>query len=255
MFTRNFEEGDILKPGKENPMIFQAGAELSGDLLKVIRHLKETDRGALKVIDENREFLGELDKLLKHNHEYFRHSMEIVSLFSMIREELEKKMDITNHEAVVISSAALLHDIGKIKISNEILEKNGKLGIAEEEEIRKHVQYGYEIVKDQNPEAACVLAYHHMFKKEKPYFYEEDGMFCKDSRGKYIKMGKILAIIDVFHALLYNRDYKKEIPLEQCAAEINKELELSEEDKEVVNLLVEAESRRRGKVRSIKTAE
>lgn len=60
--------------------------------------------------------------------------------------------------------AGLLHDIGKTKISPYILNKPGKLTDEEFEEMKKHSEYGYNIVKEMEdiPEevAAAILTHH-----------------------------------------------------------------------------------------------
>lgn len=225
-------------------MIFQEGVKISAELANYIEGLKKNNRAVLAVIDENSEFLGELDQLLQHNHQYFQHSIEMVAMVCGIREELKEKMGLLDHELTVLSSATLLHDVGKIKIVNEILNKNGELERAEEEEVRKHVQYSYEITHAKNPEAACVLAYHHDFKKKNPYFYEIADAACRENVETYKKLGKILAIVDVLHAFSHKRDYRAEIAPDQYTAKINDELELSAKNNEIVDLLIETERQR-----------
>ena len=58
---------------------------------------------------------------------------------------------------------AMLHDIGKTKIANTILNKPGELTEEEYEEMKRHTNYGYEILKEITymPELALAAMYHH----------------------------------------------------------------------------------------------
>ncbi|KUO76536.1 MAG: hypothetical protein APF77_05245 [Clostridia bacterium BRH_c25] len=101
--------------------------------------------------------------------------------------------------------AGLLHDIGKVKIPIEILNKKSHLSDEEFEEIKKHTIYGYNLVKEakQFPEEVCraVLSHHERIDKSGYPF----AIGCE----KLDIFSKILAVADVYDAMTSDRVYKK----------------------------------------------
>ncbi|MCP1159488.1 HD-GYP domain-containing protein [Bacillus infantis] len=106
---------------------------------------------------------------------------------------------------------SILHDIGKIKIPDEILSKPGKLTLSEYEEMKLHSVYGYEMVRDLDavsPKAALIVLQHHE---------REDGRgYPLGLKGREIEhLAKITAIADVFHAMSSARIYHEALPFYQ----------------------------------------
>ncbi len=106
--------------------------------------------------------------------------------------------------------AGLLHDIGKLGISNAILEKPGKLTQEEFESVRKHPYYSYEILRripafaDFSFDAAA----HHERLDGKGYW---QGL----KADQLSVSARILAVADVFDALSAKRPYRDALPLEK----------------------------------------
>lgn len=110
-----------------------------------------------------------------------------------------------------ISVASMMHDVGKIYIDKSILEKNEGLTEAEYEEIKKHVDYGTDLIKDCPGDimryAKVMIQDHHE---------RWDGKGYKKKRGSEIDLlGRIIAIADVFDALMSPRPYKPAWPAEK----------------------------------------
>ncbi|MBP5445861.1 MAG: HD domain-containing protein [Acholeplasmatales bacterium] len=110
-----------------------------------------------------------------------------------------------------ISVASMMHDVGKIYIDKSILEKNAGLTEAEYEEIKKHVDYGTDLIKDCPGDimryAKVMIQDHHE---------RWDGKGYKKKRGTQIDLlGRIIAIADVFDALMSPRPYKPAWPAEK----------------------------------------
>lgn len=107
-----------------------------------------------------------------------------------------------------LALGALLHDLGKLCIPKQILDKPGDLTIEELQEIRKHATYGYDLVrlsKEISPAAACTVQQHH----ER---FNGDG-YAKGLRGEEIHpFGRICAIADVFEAMTADRIYRPPMP-------------------------------------------
>lgn len=102
---------------------------------------------------------------------------------------------------------ALLHDIGKIMIDEQILQKPTNLTINEFDEVKKHTVYGYEILKnssDVNSTAHIIALSHHERKDGSGYPYS--------LKNNDIPVpARIEAISDVYDALTTNRIYRKKM--------------------------------------------
>ncbi|MHC1684983.1 MAG: HD-GYP domain-containing protein [Clostridiaceae bacterium] len=101
--------------------------------------------------------------------------------------------------------SAILHDIGKTKLSEELLNKPGKYSEDEFEMVKKHVIYGKDLLKATNMFPIPVIegvAHHHERVDGTGYPYK--------LRGKNIsEFGRIISICDVFTAISANRSYRE----------------------------------------------
>lgn len=111
----------------------------------------------------------------------------------------------TDEQLRQLSQAALLHDIGKTHISKEILNKPDILTAEEYQEIQKHPQYGYDILKENDTISSVVrnAVYSH--------HENEDGTgYPRGFAGDKIHIfAKIIHIADVYDALTTRRVYKE----------------------------------------------
>jgi len=119
---------------------------------------------------------------------------------------LGRKIRITDEKDLIdLGMGGLLHDIGKIKVRIEIINKDGPLDELEWEEMREHSVLGYEMIKgyDQLDERTkrAVLE-HHEDKSGSGYPY---GMPWSEIH----LFSKIVGISDIFNALTTNRSYSK----------------------------------------------
>jgi HD-GYP domain-containing protein (c-di-GMP phosphodiesterase class II) len=111
----------------------------------------------------------------------------------------------------------LLHDIGKIGISEKILNKPGKLTTEEWEVIKSHPQVGANIVSHTPQLAPCLTAilYHHE---------RHDGLgYPKGLKGEEIPLeARILALADAFAAMTSERAYSNALTFEDALEEIKR---------------------------------
>ena len=126
----------------------------------------------------------------------------------------------SEEDATLLKLASPMHDIGKVAIPDEILNKPGKLSDAEFEIMKTHAALGYEMLKSSERailKASAIIAYTHHEK------YNGSG-YPRGLRGEEIPLfGRITAIADVFDALGHDRVYKKAWPLEQILELFRKE--------------------------------
>lgn len=155
----------------------------------------------LKAIDNNAALAVDIS-VLKTSDEYtFKHSVDVATVAMIIaKNQGLSKQDIHN-----VGIAGLLHDIGKSKIPLEILNKPGKLDDEEFAVMKRHSEFGYEILKDKegiSPAIALAVLQHHekMNGKGYPLGSKSD---------KIIHYAKILSVADVYDALVTERPYKK----------------------------------------------
>lgn len=143
-----------------------------------------------------------LTKLSSHDPYTLQHSVG-TAVHTII---LGRKMGITDEvELNELGLAGLLHDIGKVKVRKEIINKNGPLDETEWEEMRQHSMEGYEIVK-ANPtlteRTKRAILEHHEDKNGTgyPLALHADEVHA---------FSKIVCLCDVFNALTTNRSYSK----------------------------------------------
>ncbi|MGD0765147.1 MAG: HD-GYP domain-containing protein [Dehalococcoidia bacterium] len=114
-----------------------------------------------------------------------------------------------------IERAALLHDVGKIGISDAILNKAGPLTPEEWQEMRKHPAIGYEMLKDVEflSNAAQIVYSHHERYDGRGY---PEGL-----KGDAVPLGsRIFAVADAFDAMTSNRPYRRALPVDKAREEI-----------------------------------
>jgi putative nucleotidyltransferase with HDIG domain len=116
-----------------------------------------------------------------------------------------------------IGFGALLHDVGKIAVPDQILLKPGKLTDQEWGEMRKHPEAGYRIVKRigfLKDAAEIVYAHHEKF----------DGSgYPRGINGENIPLGaRIFMVVDVYDALTSERPYRSPVTYEEAAAELKR---------------------------------
>jgi diguanylate cyclase (GGDEF)-like protein/putative nucleotidyltransferase with HDIG domain len=129
--------------------------------------------------------------------------------------DFARKLKLNEHERKVLTLGALVHDIGKLEIPRDILNKTGKLEPHEWEMMKKHVTWGKEIISTskQLEELIPVVELHHERYDGKgyPYGLKEDGI---------PKLARILCIIDSFDAMTTERPYQKTKTLEEAIVEL-----------------------------------
>lgn len=125
----------------------------------------------------------------------------------------------------LLFTLAPMHDVGKILVSDKLLRKPGKLTPEEYEEIKKHAAYGGDVVKQVLSDIADEK--HVQFATEIATSHHErwDGSgYPKGLKGEEIPLNaRIMAIADVFDALISKRCYKEAIPPEEAFKIIEEE--------------------------------
>lgn len=189
-FNRN---NDLAETEKNLLSIFHSNISISLNNMELSREIESTQKEILYTLGGIAEARSK--ELGKHVLRVAEFSKVIALGYGMSAEEAE-----------LINQAAPMHDIGKIAILDEILNKPGKLTPEEFEVIKTHSQLGYDLLKSSNKKtlkAAAIIALQHHEK------YNGTG-YPGRLKGEDIHIyGRIAAIADVFDALGCNRVYKK----------------------------------------------
>ena len=126
---------------------------------------------------------------------------------------LTKELGYDNETVEKYYNIALLHDIGKISIPIEILNKPGKLTDQEFNIIKSHSAQGFKLLKDISimPELAIGAGAHH----ERP-----DGKgYPRGLKGDQIpRVAQIIAVADTFDAMYSDRPYRKRMNFEKAVS-------------------------------------
>lgn len=128
------------------------------------------------------------------------------------------RLDYDEQRLQDLGVGALLHDIGKVLISPEVLNKKDRLTPQEKEEVKKHPALGFEILR-KNPDislgsAHCALEHHECF----------DGSgYPQGLKAEEIhQSAQIVAIADMYDALISDAAYRRAIPVYEALAIIAK---------------------------------
>jgi putative nucleotidyltransferase with HDIG domain len=138
---------------------------------------------------------------LKHADEYtYMHSVAVCALMIALARQLE----LSDEQVREAGMAGLLHDIGKMAVPQEVLNKPGKLSDAEFELVRGHPEAGGKILLDCHQVSALVLdvCLHHHEK------VDGTGYPHRLSGGQISLFAKMGAVCDVYDAITSNRPYK-----------------------------------------------
>ncbi|SDI62672.1 HD domain-containing protein [Pseudobutyrivibrio sp. 49] len=133
---------------------------------------------------------------------------------------LAYKLGLSKEECEDIKIAAMMHDLGKLMISKEIIEKPAKLTPAEYDIVKQHTQYGWDILSNSEGDlmkmARVIAVQHHEYWNGQGYPLGISG------NGISI-YAQIVAVADVFDALTSERSYKRAWTSQEAYDEIIKQ--------------------------------
>ena len=130
---------------------------------------------------------------------------------------IAKRMGKSEADQKIIYYAGLLHDVGKIRVSEEVINKSAKLTEEEFNQIRIHPVSGYHILKDihEDIRIAYGAKYHHERYDGKGYPNALEGENIPE-------IARIIGVADAYDAMASNRSYRDALPQEIVRSEIEK---------------------------------
>lgn len=171
---------------------------------------------ALKIKNHHLELIHALSSALDYRDAYtMNHSLDVAYYAVRIAEQ----MKLPKGSIDIIHTGALLHDIGKIGIPEQILMKNGKLTVEEYKTIQTHPEIGFKMLSHvgayrENGVLDIVLHHHER--------YDGTG-YPKGLKGKEIPLyARIVAVSDAFDAMTSERVYGDKCDIEASLKELEK---------------------------------
>jgi len=190
------------------------------DLLQDARMGKSIDgERAAKVVDNmvdsifrNKDALTSLSRLKSFDDYTFQHSLNV----SVLALSLGRHLGLVKGELKRLGIGSILHDVGKMRVPEHILNKPGRFTDEEFEIMKTHTIHGAKILADNDKipkECASVALNHHERFNGRGYPRGTKGL----SIGKF---GLISSIVDVYDAITSDRVYHKGMPNHQALQKI-----------------------------------
>jgi diguanylate cyclase (GGDEF)-like protein/PAS domain S-box-containing protein/putative nucleotidyltransferase with HDIG domain len=169
-----------------------------------------------------------MNTLNEKNKREEQHSVRVSQLCKSMGESL----GLSERKIYDLKTAGLLHDIGKIAIDENILNKPGKLTNDEYKEIKRHSEIGYRIlstVNEMSEIAEYILLHHEMWN---------GNGYPKGLKGENIPIeSRIIAIVDAYDAITSERSYRKALSEEFAIEELQRNAGI-QFDSELVNVFI-----------------
>lgn len=158
-----------------------------------------------------------LNSLVQALQECDSDTEEHVRRTQLMGAELGKRIGLNDVQQSDLSLLCLLHDIGKIGVPLEILNKPGKLTAEEWEVLRSHAMKGYQIAKSSAELCgiAEMILHHHESWNGTGY---PDGL----ARESIPLLSRVIAVVDAYDAMVNNRSYRKALPQDVAIAELKR---------------------------------
>lgn len=188
--------------------------EYSGEMIKNLmdnpsaENIRETKRAVNDVVDlilDDMETSQHLMMITDHDYYTYTHSVHVGVLSVCLARNLFRRSNA--HDLHELGAGFFLHDLGKVRIDQGIINKPGKLTDEEMGEMKRHPNLGFKILqetKQMTQESKIIVLQHHE---------RFDGTgYPKGIRGNDLHVyGKICAIADVYDALTTDRPYRKKM--------------------------------------------
>ncbi|MBU9722550.1 MULTISPECIES: HD-GYP domain-containing protein [Bacillaceae] len=176
---------------------------ISNEVPSLQHFMKEYSPLLEKVIKGSSIFL-ELYHIKGFDEYTYRHSINVGLLSATIGRILNYPIETT----IELGKIGFFHDIGKMKISNKIIQKEGPLTDEEFEEVKKHTIYGKEIIEQMDGADTVIQVaalYHHerLDGSGYPFGLEGDAIPM---------VAQIISVADAYDAITSDRVYREKYP-------------------------------------------
>ena len=191
-----------------------------------VEAMQQITQGFLDSIFRNHEALGMLCRIRERDAYLLEHSINVSILLGIFG----KYLKLSEQEIYEACLGGIMHDLGKIRVPEEVLDKPGRLTDQEFEQIKRHPLHGRDIIKESQakiPDTSFSIVLHH-HEKLNGKGYPFGRMDSEIS-----KLDRMASICDIYDALTADRVYKKGM-LPSTALSIIQSLTPDELDQELV---------------------
>lgn len=208
---RNILDDKQLPAEKKSRAIYNHSVDMMDQLLAFptvenIHSSKEAIYALSDSVLADDETALNLMRITSHDYYTYTHSVNVGITSILLSKELYAKSD--GHDLHELAAGFFLHDLGKVNIDPNVLNKPGKLNDTEMQHIKTHPYQGYKILKEANAlseECAIIVLQHHEA-------FNGTGYPRRLKRDEIHSYGQICAIADIYDALTSERSYKKAMP-------------------------------------------
>lgn len=153
---------------------------------------------------------------------------------ALIARQLAADFNISGQELEQVEIAGLLHDIGKLRVSEDIIDKPGKLTVDEQASMQRHSYDTYRILQRvfAHSKIPTWAGFHHENLRGEGYPFKTSGV-SQDLECR------IISVADIFQALAQSRPYRKSMDLQYILDDLQHRVSLGELDATVVDKLAE----------------
>ncbi len=176
--------------------------------VKNIDSIKNVVEELMRVVYDNPDTLYHMTELMGTDMYTYNHSAEVAVLSMLVA----KSMKLSENFIKKIGIGAILHDIGKMQIPGEVLNKVLPLEVDEVKLVKEHVQYGYDMLKENDfisPISRQIVLLHHEKLNGEGYPYHLAG----DQIPIHVR---IVTMCDIFNAISSNRSYKDRLNADEA---------------------------------------
>ena len=188
--------------------------------------MEQITQGFLDSMFRNHNALGMLTRIREKDAYLLEHSINVSILLGIFG----KFLNLSEQEIYEACLGGIMHDLGKIRVPEEVLHKPGRLTEQEFNQIKRHPLHGRDIVKESGaklPETSfSIIVHHHEKLNGRGYPFGKQG-------SEISKLDRMASICDIYDALTADRVYKKGM-LPSTAMSIIQSLTPDELDQELV---------------------
>lgn len=244
MIRKNFQKCKILSLKELQPLIYNSSSfsrsyidflvrQFNLIFSSVFNNSSEFKQLSLRISNEllrNRAVLIALLHL-RQKHEYTYNHSTNVALLSV---EVGCCLQLSDLEIHSLILGALLHDIGKLEISNKILDKPAKLTDTEFEQVKKHPQLGFSLTErldSMNPDIMRIVKEHHEKMDGSGYPQHLQG-------NDICPLSRIVTVCDMYDAITSKRSYHEAFSYERGAEILRQDAKSHKLDSVLVQTLL-----------------
>ncbi len=201
-------------------------------LNEMLKHMEADRDDLVNQKNEILDLLNEVEELVQENNRVYYETIKSLAKtidakdaytgghcerVTEVSTKIGMELGLPEDDIRVLSYSGMLHDIGKIGVAESIISKDGRLTDAEFDEVKKHPQIGFDILKNINflkKSSGVVLRHHERL----------DGTGYPNAlKGHEIDLlSRIVSVADAFDAMSSDRAYRKALSKEECLSELRR---------------------------------